>query len=75
MPFNDEVFPADVSSLCYDPEAKPLPDHVKEVYTWRRPRQLCSNPSLFVDSLQPGDVIQGALGDCMLLTFLTGKFD
>ena len=65
MPFIDEVFPADSSSLVYDPLVDQLPDFAREVVTWKRPRQLCSAPQLFVDSAQPGDVVQGALGDCM----------
>ena len=37
-------------------------------YTWKRPYELASNPSIYVDGTSRKDVIQGILGDCWLLS-------
>ncbi|KAF0982122.1 hypothetical protein FDP41_011983 [Naegleria fowleri] len=68
MVFVDEVFPADKSSLCFEPDGDKLPDHVAECVSWKRPSQWCKNCSLFVDSVNPGDIEQAQLGDCWLLS-------
>lgn len=34
---------------------------------WKRPKDIAKNPSLFVDGVEEGDVIQGQLGDCWFL--------
>ena len=38
---------------------------------WKRPNEFCGNPQLFVDGVEEGDVIQGALGDCYFLGALS----
>ena len=38
------------------------------LFTWKRPFELSSNPSLYVDGTSRRDVIQGILGDCWLLS-------
>ena len=38
------------------------------MYSWKRPFELSSNPSLYVDGTSRKDVIQGILGDCWLLS-------
>eukprot|EP01125_Pyxidicula_operculata_P012207 TRINITY_DN399_c3_g1_i1.p1 TRINITY_DN399_c3_g1~~TRINITY_DN399_c3_g1_i1.p1 ORF type:complete len:893 (-),score=210.58 TRINITY_DN399_c3_g1_i1:267-2945(-) len=37
------------------------------VASWKRPNELVSNPKLFVDGVESGDVCQGSLGDCYFL--------
>eukprot|EP01113_Clastostelium_recurvatum_P035007 TRINITY_DN4820_c0_g1_i7.p1 TRINITY_DN4820_c0_g1~~TRINITY_DN4820_c0_g1_i7.p1 ORF type:complete len:702 (-),score=94.14 TRINITY_DN4820_c0_g1_i7:79-2184(-) len=61
--FSDPEFPPEPSSLYIDPS-----QHVAdEPIIWRRITDVCSAPSLFINGVEPGDVIQGALGDCWLL--------
>ena len=38
------------------------------LYSWKRPFELSSSPSLYVDGTSRRDVIQGILGDCWLLS-------
>jgi len=38
---------------------------------WKRPKDFCPNPQLFIDGVESGDVIQGALGDCYFLGALS----
>ena len=38
------------------------------MFTWKRPFELSSNASLYVDGTSRRDVIQGILGDCWLLS-------
>ena len=38
------------------------------LFTWKRPFELSSSPSLYVDGTSRRDVIQGILGDCWLLS-------
>ncbi|KAL9647931.1 hypothetical protein ABK040_008202 [Willaertia magna] len=70
MVFVDDVFPADKSALCFEPDYKE-PEWVSAVVSWKRPKQWVKNPQLFVDSTAPGDVSQGNLGDCWLLSALS----
>ena len=37
-------------------------------YYWRRPHELASDPSIYVDGTSRKDVVQGILGDCWLLS-------
>jgi hypothetical protein len=68
--FVDDVFPADVTSLCFQPEFK-QDEFVAAVKSWRRPRQWNLSATLFVDDVCPGDIEQGQLGDCWLLSFVS----
>lgn len=61
-PFIDNDFPADQRSLGR------LAD---KVASWRRPHEIHSNPQLFVDGVEEGDVVQGALGNCWFLGALS----
>ncbi|KAL0483550.1 calpain [Acrasis kona] len=66
--FCDDVFPPDITSLCFEPLFK-KPDFVKAITQWRRPRQWCSTARLFdTVGYLPGDVEQGQIGDCWLLS-------
>ena len=35
---------------------------------WKRPEDIDGSPSVFLDRIEPGDIAQGALGDCWLLS-------
>eukprot|EP00127_Corallochytrium_limacisporum_P001169 Clim_evm4s44 gene=Clim_evmTU4s44 len=41
-------------------------ENVKNV-AWLRPKEMVSNPELFKDGVEPGDICQGQLGDCWFL--------
>ena len=43
-------------------------DEELSLFTWKRPFELSSSPSLYVDGTSRRDVIQGILGDCWLLS-------
>lgn len=72
--FCDPIFPPDMTSLCFDPDnPKQDPDvkaFVSQVKMWRRPSEWCKNPVIFKDDASPGDIEQGQLGDCWLLSAL-----
>lgn len=61
--FEDPEFPAAASSI-YKTGAGP---HIDKIAGWKRPSELAPSPKLFVDGVEAGDVIQGALGDCYFL--------
>lgn len=63
VPFSDPIFPAEDSSLGSGSHLRELPGKV----VWKRPRDLCSNPKLFVDGASSCDVKQGSLGNCWLV--------
>ncbi|XP_033102316.1 calpain-A-like isoform X2 [Anneissia japonica] len=65
--FEDDVFPADSSSL-YFVERDSNVDDVE----WKRPHELCNAPLLQVDGISRDDVIQGALSDCWFLASCAG---
>ena len=63
--FVDAQFPADNSSIAKPPFK--APDWVKKVkLQWERPRE---GSTLFMNGVEPGDIVQGALGDCWLVIF------
>ncbi|ESP04935.1 hypothetical protein LOTGIDRAFT_205978 [Lottia gigantea] len=55
--FIDNEFPPDDRSLFYTPNKIPG-------VVWKRPKQICENPKLFVEGASSGDVSQGRLGNC-----------
>uniref|UniRef100_A0A8C5D285 Calpain 5a n=1 Tax=Gadus morhua TaxID=8049 RepID=A0A8C5D285_GADMO len=55
--FEDPLFPAADRSLFYE-------DNSIGRVTWKRPKELCSDPHLFVDGLSAHDLHQGQLGNC-----------
>ncbi|KAG5843200.1 calpain-5-like [Anguilla anguilla] len=55
--FEDPEFPATNKSLFY---RKPPPGTVK----WKRPKEICDDPHLFVEGISSHDLNQGTLGNC-----------
>jgi len=55
-PFIDTEFPPDDKALN--------PHGNSSGITWKRPHEICDNPSLFVDGAGSGDVTQGEVGNC-----------
>ncbi|XP_078122380.1 calpain-5-like [Sander vitreus] len=55
--FEDPEFPAINASLYF---RKPPPGHVE----WKRPKEICNEPRLFVDGISSHDLNQGIVGNC-----------
>ncbi|KAG7467631.1 calpain-5-like isoform X2 [Solea senegalensis] len=55
--FEDPRFPATDDSLFYQG------NRIGRV-VWKRPRELCEDPHLFVDGISAHDLHQGQLGNC-----------
>ncbi|XP_036380167.1 calpain-5-like [Megalops cyprinoides] len=55
--FEDPEFPATHTSLFY---RKPPPGTVE----WKRPREICDDPHLFVEGISSHDLNQGVVGNC-----------
>ncbi|XP_070685758.1 calpain-5a [Pempheris klunzingeri] len=55
--FEDPLFPTSNQSLFYQSNSI-------GVVTWKRPKELCSDPHLFVDGISAHDLHQGQLGNC-----------
>ncbi|KAK2899830.1 calpain-5-like [Channa argus] len=58
--FKDPLFPPSAQSLFYKREPPPG-------LTWKRPREICKDPRLFVDGISTRDLHQGSLGNCWML--------
>ena len=68
-PYEDPEFGAVDSSLYKHP-----PGQHSKLINWKRPSEIAPNPQLFVDGVESGDVIQGALGDCYFLGAISGNY-
>ncbi|TNN74371.1 Calpain-2 catalytic subunit [Liparis tanakae] len=66
--FQDDCFEALPSSLGYD-ELGPNSYKVRGI-TWKRPRELCSNPQFIVEHATRTDICQGALGEALQPTHI-----
>ncbi|KAM4797409.1 calpain-5 [Rhinophrynus dorsalis] len=55
--FEDSLFPANNDSLFYKTQ------RVQGV-EWKRPKEFCDNPRLFVDGISSHDLHQGQVGNC-----------
>ncbi|KAG5837077.1 hypothetical protein ANANG_G00235430 [Anguilla anguilla] len=55
--FEDPLFPTVDESLFYQG------NKIGRVH-WKRPKELCSDPHLFVDGISAHDLHQGQLGNC-----------
>ncbi|KAK5848331.1 hypothetical protein PBY51_005956 [Eleginops maclovinus] len=62
--FKDPLFPATAQSLFY--RRKPPPG-----LTWKRPREICKDPRLFVDGISTRDLHQGSLGNCWMVAAIS----
>ncbi|XP_056591775.1 calpain-5-like [Triplophysa dalaica] len=58
--FQDPYFPPSAESLFY--KRAPPPG-----VTWKRPKELCKDPRLFVDGISTRDLHQGSLGNCWMV--------
>uniref|UniRef100_A0A8C9V8Q3 Si:dkey-19b23.13 n=1 Tax=Scleropages formosus TaxID=113540 RepID=A0A8C9V8Q3_SCLFO len=58
--FQDPLFPPAAQSLFYQ---RPPPPGL----AWKRPRELCKDPRLFVDGISTRDLHQGSLGNCWMV--------
>ncbi|XP_019395947.1 PREDICTED: calpain-6 [Crocodylus porosus] len=55
--FEDPEFPASDESLFYK-------RHLSGTVEWKRPKELCEDPHLFVNGISSHDLHQGTLGNC-----------
>uniref|UniRef100_A0A3P9P6Z8 Calpain-5-like n=1 Tax=Poecilia reticulata TaxID=8081 RepID=A0A3P9P6Z8_POERE len=62
--FKDPLFPATNQSLFY--KRSPPPG-----LTWKRPREICRDPRLFVDGISTRDLHQGSLGNCWMVAAIS----
>eukprot|EP01125_Pyxidicula_operculata_P016579 TRINITY_DN5723_c0_g1_i1.p1 TRINITY_DN5723_c0_g1~~TRINITY_DN5723_c0_g1_i1.p1 ORF type:complete len:708 (+),score=180.70 TRINITY_DN5723_c0_g1_i1:166-2289(+) len=62
--FEDSDFPCTLNSVWRNEEPTAY------IASWKRPNEICTNPQLFVDGCDPGDALQGALGDCYFISAL-----
>ncbi|KAK1797096.1 hypothetical protein P4O66_008485, partial [Electrophorus voltai] len=62
--FQDPLFLASAQSLFY--KRAPPPG-----LTWKRPRELCRDPRLFVDGISTRDLHQGSLGNCWMVAAIS----
>jgi len=78
--FTDPLFPANIQSLCpYDEKLKcwKLPPEIEEgdlqnweKFSWSKIDDIFRTPNyqIFVNNIEPDDIIQGSLGDCYFLS-------
>uniref|UniRef100_A0A3B3C037 Si:dkey-19b23.13 n=1 Tax=Oryzias melastigma TaxID=30732 RepID=A0A3B3C037_ORYME len=62
--FKDPLFPASDQSLFYKRASPPG-------LTWKRPREICKDPRLFVDGISTRDLHQGSLGNCWMVAAIS----
>ncbi|XP_037116184.1 calpain-5-like [Syngnathus acus] len=62
--FKDPEFPAAAQALFY--KRAPPPG-----LTWKRPREICKDPRLFVDGISTRDLHQGSLGNCWMVAAIS----
>ncbi|KAF7230263.1 calpain-5 [Nothobranchius furzeri] len=62
--FKDPLFPATTQSLFY--KRTPPPG-----LAWKRPREICKDPRLFVDGISTRDLHQGSLGNCWMVATIS----
>uniref|UniRef100_A0A8C6UH92 Si:dkey-19b23.13 n=1 Tax=Neogobius melanostomus TaxID=47308 RepID=A0A8C6UH92_9GOBI len=62
--FKDPLFPASAQSLFFKREPPPG-------LSWRRPREICKDPRLFVDGISTRDLHQGSLGNCWMVAAIS----
>ncbi|XP_038150784.1 calpain-5-like [Cyprinodon tularosa] len=62
--FKDPLFPATNQSLFY--KRAPPPG-----VTWKRPKEICKDPRLFVDGISTRDLHQGSLGNCWMVAAIS----
>ncbi|XP_018551987.1 calpain-5 [Lates calcarifer] len=62
--FKDPLFPTTTQSLFY--KRAPPPG-----LTWKRPREICKDPRLFVDGISTRDLHQGSLGNCWMVAAIS----
>lgn len=67
--FGDSEFPANETSLYIDAVNPPEYALDMPVVEWKRPEEICHGGEavMFKDSMSPGDIKQGILGDCWFL--------
>ncbi|XP_028330368.1 calpain-5 isoform X2 [Gouania willdenowi] len=62
--FKDPLFLATEQSLFY--KRKPPPGLI-----WKRPKEICKDPRLFVDGISTRDLHQGSLGNCWMVAAIS----
>ncbi|XP_068611802.1 calpain 5-like [Brachionichthys hirsutus] len=62
--FKDPLFPPNAQSLFYKREPP-------QGLTWKRPREICKEPRLFVDGISARDLHQGSLGNCWMVAAIS----